>query len=238
MSTNLSINRLTIQVEVHPLQPPITLHLAYELWTRWPCPTGFHILNQVLARGLLIAMMMEAVSTSETSVNFYQATRRNIPEHSHLILAAVRTWNLALSSSLRPENKFAFRHFLLLRLFSFDYETSLLQCESLVVHMLSMKFHCRNYVFKDDWTTLVIGINFNISKNLYFNVADFPCIIRSWQIFSPHRNSCPFIADNSVLRHLTSNVTELLHSVQIFILLLTKLTNRNAIRVIGMYWKT
>jgi hypothetical protein len=30
--------------------------------------------------------MMEAVSTSETSVNFYQTTRRNIPEDSHLIV--------------------------------------------------------------------------------------------------------------------------------------------------------
>jgi hypothetical protein len=28
--------------------------------------------------------MMEAVSTSETSVNFYQTTRRNIPEDSYL----------------------------------------------------------------------------------------------------------------------------------------------------------
>jgi hypothetical protein len=28
--------------------------------------------------------MMEAASTSETSVNFYQATRRYISEHSHL----------------------------------------------------------------------------------------------------------------------------------------------------------
>jgi hypothetical protein len=27
---------------------------------------------------------MEAASTSETSVNFYQTTRRNIPEDSHL----------------------------------------------------------------------------------------------------------------------------------------------------------
>jgi glycyl-tRNA synthetase alpha subunit len=30
------------------------------------------------------ALMMEAVSTSETSVNFYQTTRGNIPEDSHL----------------------------------------------------------------------------------------------------------------------------------------------------------
>jgi hypothetical protein len=36
------------------------------------------------SRGLLIALMMEAVSASETSVNFYQTTRRNNPEDSHL----------------------------------------------------------------------------------------------------------------------------------------------------------
>jgi hypothetical protein len=30
------------------------------------------------------AMMMEAASTSETSVNFYQTIRRNNPEDSHL----------------------------------------------------------------------------------------------------------------------------------------------------------
>jgi hypothetical protein len=34
-------------------------------------------------RGDLIALMMQAVSTSETCVNFYQTTRRNIPEDSH-----------------------------------------------------------------------------------------------------------------------------------------------------------
>jgi hypothetical protein len=38
-----------------------------------------------------IALKMEAVSTSETSVNFYQTTRRNIPEDSHFRLAVVRT---------------------------------------------------------------------------------------------------------------------------------------------------
>jgi hypothetical protein len=30
------------------------------------------------------ALMMEAASTSETSMNLYQTTRRNIPEDSHL----------------------------------------------------------------------------------------------------------------------------------------------------------
>jgi hypothetical protein len=33
---------------------------------------------------LIIALMMEAVSTSETSGIFYQTTRHNIPEDSHL----------------------------------------------------------------------------------------------------------------------------------------------------------
>jgi hypothetical protein len=31
-----------------------------------------------------IALMMEAASTSETLVNFYQTTRRNNPDDSHL----------------------------------------------------------------------------------------------------------------------------------------------------------
>jgi hypothetical protein len=40
---------------------------------------------------VIIALMMEAVHTSETSVNFNVATRRYIPEDSKLILAAART---------------------------------------------------------------------------------------------------------------------------------------------------
>jgi hypothetical protein len=32
-----------------------------------------------------IALMMKAAGTSETSVNFYQTTQRNIPEDSHLL---------------------------------------------------------------------------------------------------------------------------------------------------------
>jgi hypothetical protein len=32
---------------------------------------------------VIIALMMEAASTSETSVNFYQTTRRNNPENSY-----------------------------------------------------------------------------------------------------------------------------------------------------------
>jgi hypothetical protein len=35
-------------------------------------------------RVLFIALVMEAVRTSETSASVYQTTRRNIPEDSHL----------------------------------------------------------------------------------------------------------------------------------------------------------
>jgi hypothetical protein len=42
--------------------------------------------SEVLAASIIsaIALMMETASTSETPVNIYQNTRRNIPEDSHL----------------------------------------------------------------------------------------------------------------------------------------------------------
>jgi hypothetical protein len=40
----------------------------------------------VLAASIIIALMMKAAGTYQTSVNFYQTTRRNNPEDSHLHL--------------------------------------------------------------------------------------------------------------------------------------------------------
>jgi hypothetical protein len=42
--------------------------------------------SEVLTTSIIrsIVLMMEAVSTSESSVSIYQTTRRNIPEDSHL----------------------------------------------------------------------------------------------------------------------------------------------------------
>jgi hypothetical protein len=37
----------------------------------------------VLVASIIVALMMEAASTSETSVNFYQKTRGNNPEDGH-----------------------------------------------------------------------------------------------------------------------------------------------------------
>jgi hypothetical protein len=45
------------------------------------------MMEAVRAMARAMALMMEAVSTSETSVNFYQTTRRSIPKDSHL-----QTW--------------------------------------------------------------------------------------------------------------------------------------------------
>jgi hypothetical protein len=48
----------------------------------WEVNTNMHVREIVLVKA--IALMMAAVSTSETSINFYQTTRRNVPEDSHL----------------------------------------------------------------------------------------------------------------------------------------------------------
>jgi hypothetical protein len=50
------------------------------------------------------ALMMEAASTSETSVNFYQTTRHNNPEDSHLHFdkrSAVNKTHLKSTSSVQ-----------------------------------------------------------------------------------------------------------------------------------------
>jgi hypothetical protein len=41
---------------------------------------------------IIRVVMMEAANTSETSVNFYQATRRNIPEESHFHVSPLPNW--------------------------------------------------------------------------------------------------------------------------------------------------
>jgi hypothetical protein len=46
----------------------------------------------VLAASIIIALMMKAASTSETSVNFYQTTQRNIPEDSYLFMNPVHNF--------------------------------------------------------------------------------------------------------------------------------------------------
>jgi hypothetical protein len=46
------------------------------LWDAAPC--------SLVEAYRFVALMMEAASTSETSVNLYQSTRRNNPEYSHI----------------------------------------------------------------------------------------------------------------------------------------------------------
>jgi hypothetical protein len=44
------------------------------------------LLRRVVWDKFIVALMMEAASTSEMSGKFYQTTRRNNPENSHLRL--------------------------------------------------------------------------------------------------------------------------------------------------------
>jgi hypothetical protein len=48
----------------------------------------FSVVSEMLATSIvtdnLTSLMMEAASISETTVNFFQTTRRNNPEDSHL----------------------------------------------------------------------------------------------------------------------------------------------------------
>lgn len=39
----------------------------------------------------MIVLIMEAISNSEMSINFYEATRRSVPKTVFITLAAVRT---------------------------------------------------------------------------------------------------------------------------------------------------
>jgi hypothetical protein len=52
-------------------------------WVVAPCRL-VEVFSEVLA-AFIIALMMEAASTSEMSVNFYQTTQRYNPEDSHLL---------------------------------------------------------------------------------------------------------------------------------------------------------
>jgi DNA relaxase NicK len=63
-------------------------------WTKWHCdrffsesfvfPLSISFHSIFTHTSSLIALMMEAASTSETSVNFYHTTRRCNPQDSHL----------------------------------------------------------------------------------------------------------------------------------------------------------
>jgi hypothetical protein len=61
-----------------------------DVWCLRKTPPLVSFLVGWLARGLLIALMMEAARTSEMLVNVYQTTRRYNPEYSHLISSKVR----------------------------------------------------------------------------------------------------------------------------------------------------
>jgi hypothetical protein len=56
--------------------------LAYPLPIGQPVPLNSYVTSYLFALGSLIALMMEAARTSETSVNIDLTTRQYIPEDS------------------------------------------------------------------------------------------------------------------------------------------------------------
>jgi N-acetyl-beta-hexosaminidase len=52
-----------------------------EVWRSWS-PTDAHISNRIFERGFLMSLMIKAGMTPETSVNWYQSTRRYNSEDS------------------------------------------------------------------------------------------------------------------------------------------------------------
>jgi hypothetical protein len=57
------------------------------LWAAAPCSlVGVHDVSEAFAASIIRTMkvIMEATSTSETSMNFYQTTRRCNPEEHHI----------------------------------------------------------------------------------------------------------------------------------------------------------
>jgi hypothetical protein len=64
-----------------------------------PCPARSCISTYFIALGLLITLMMDAISTSETSVNFHETTRRVIPEDSHILTEVLQGFLQSLQLS-------------------------------------------------------------------------------------------------------------------------------------------
>jgi hypothetical protein len=59
----------------------------------------------------VIALMMEAASTSETLLNFYQTTWHNNPEDSHLqTLTIIPTNNTIINDNDDDDNNIPFSH--------------------------------------------------------------------------------------------------------------------------------
>jgi hypothetical protein len=78
------VSRLLINTVIVYVWLALPSHLLLGIWDwTWPkhCPACSHSNSPypIFARSLLIALMMETVSTPETSVDFYETTRCNIP---------------------------------------------------------------------------------------------------------------------------------------------------------------
>jgi hypothetical protein len=66
---------------------------------------GGEMLDYLTSQYVLIALMMEVVSTSETSVSSRKTVRYNIPQDSHIHTRSLENRNLVLDSVSPPRSK-------------------------------------------------------------------------------------------------------------------------------------
>jgi hypothetical protein len=64
--------------------------------------------STILLATIIIALLMEAVNTSETSVNFYQKTRLNVPEESRVLSAVTFAYIFYTISNPYEDSEFGF----------------------------------------------------------------------------------------------------------------------------------
>jgi hypothetical protein len=74
--------------------------LCHVVWYKLTIVSGVFIVLIIWVDDLLIIMMMEAVSISETLANFYQTTWHDIPKDSHLHPCHCENLNLATNISI------------------------------------------------------------------------------------------------------------------------------------------
>jgi hypothetical protein len=86
----------------------------------------------------IIALMIEAVSTSETSVHFYEATRRKIPEESsYIYMSGPKIWN-------RSRNQITHRPVEYILFLASNYEinivsTEMLHCDKMYIPVCGLR---------------------------------------------------------------------------------------------------
>jgi hypothetical protein len=108
---DLSIDLLAQDFQTKSCTCSFSLYTCYmtcllnSSWFHLPNNNGWRA--RIMKLLFAMALMMVTVSTSETSVNFYQTTRRNIPEDSHLHIRRRKVFKSHLETNFTPTSLWA-----------------------------------------------------------------------------------------------------------------------------------